>query len=254
MLKKQKFGTVYINGTPVDPGIACPAVTDTTKLKIELGNTVPGKEITWVLAGNSLVADRNLLRGISWNTLYYNDLILGHRQSIDGQIWETRLLWGGRTQTADSEWASILADAGNDAPVDLHTEDSVWSWGSAMDESADNIRVAWGSISDPRRIQYDCEDSPEMGWRPVLELLEARWPELVGRQIACCTAWGDKIFGNLGELSEYDLVLDKLQTIALGEDCDDIKGLTNGSATLLKNGGLAIDLDYVTRLYPWDRI
>ena len=75
-----------------------------------------------------------------------------------------------------------------------------------------------------------------------------------GRQIACCTAWGDKIFGNLGELSEYDLVLDKLQTIALGEDCDDIKGLTNGSATLLKNGGLAIDLNYVTRLYPWDRI
>ena len=70
MLRKQKFGTVYINGAPVDPGIACPAVTDITKLKIELGDTVPKKEITWVLAGNSLVADRNLLRGISWNTLY----------------------------------------------------------------------------------------------------------------------------------------------------------------------------------------
>lgn len=253
MLKKQKFGSVYIAGIPVAPGTAFPSVVESPWVKIELGNTVPGKEITWILAGNSLVADQNLLSSISWDTLYYNDLILAHRQFIDGQIWESRLLWGGQTEDAPSEWSDILADAGNEAAAELHTDEGIWSWGTAMDEDEEHVRVAWGSIKQQRRVQYACIDDPEWGWRPVLELPEARWPELVGRQVACCTAWGDKIFGNLGELSEYDLVLDKLQTITLGEDCDDIKGLTNGSATLLRNGGLAIDRDYVTRLYPWDR-
>lgn len=244
MLRKQKFGTVYINGTPVDPGIACPAVTDTTKLKIELGDTVPKKEITWVLAGNSLVADRNLLRGISWNTLYHNDLTLAHRQPIDGQMWETRLLWGGRTKTTASEWAIILADAGDDAPVDLHTEEGVWSWGSAMDESLDKIRVAWGSITNPRRIQYDRVDSAQWGWRPVLELPEARWPWLVGRHSVVCTTWGDRIFGDLEEVSEYDLIL--------GNAKGGITLPDPNSARLLQDGGVAINRDYVGRLYPWD--
>ena len=54
---ERKFGTVYIDGEPVAPGSEYPGGGK----RIEIRESVPGKEITWLLFDSKLVADRNIL-------------------------------------------------------------------------------------------------------------------------------------------------------------------------------------------------
>ena len=53
MIIKRKFGTVYLDGSPVAPGAEYPGGGK----KIEIRDTVPGKEIAWILFDGKLVAE-----------------------------------------------------------------------------------------------------------------------------------------------------------------------------------------------------
>ena len=75
MIIKRKFGTVYIDGEPVAPGSEYPGGGK----RIEIRESVPGKEITWILFDGKLVADRNILTFVSWDALNENHLVSGQQ-------------------------------------------------------------------------------------------------------------------------------------------------------------------------------
>ena len=52
--------------------------------QITIRNTVPGKAITWVAAGDILIADRCLLSDVTWKELDSAGLIAGREVCIDG--------------------------------------------------------------------------------------------------------------------------------------------------------------------------
>lgn len=47
--------------------------------QLRIGDSVPSKEIQWIKCGDFLIADRNLLKNISWNDLDRNGLIFSER-------------------------------------------------------------------------------------------------------------------------------------------------------------------------------
>ena len=54
MVEKIKFGTLYMDGQPQEVGGWYP----TDEPALGLGNTVPGKEITWLKSGNIYMLSR----------------------------------------------------------------------------------------------------------------------------------------------------------------------------------------------------
>ena len=74
-----KFGSLCLDGFPVNVG---------TEYKpgqaIKIGETTPGKEISWVVVNNLLIADHSILTGISWDDLNANGLVFGKEISAVG--------------------------------------------------------------------------------------------------------------------------------------------------------------------------
>lgn len=83
-----RLGSLYLCGNPVsveDDYLSRP------NWSIEIGETVPGKEISWVAVNGIFIADRCILRDISWNNLCVQCLVFGKEITIGGFHYDLRL-------------------------------------------------------------------------------------------------------------------------------------------------------------------
>lgn len=166
----RKFGTLMLDGEPVEPGTAYGSG------KIDIGDTVPGKEITfiWIDVLGVYIADRNVLTNISSKQLEAQGLdagspILTTVTTIDGKTYLYRLMRTGmalRPNDNANEWAiAMLATNCDDG---LWHWSGAYSWGQPIRPRDDMTPVVGGK--DPRNWQFtmsSCQE-PEMGFRPVL--------------------------------------------------------------------------------------
>lgn len=88
MVEKIKFGTLYMDGQPQEVGGWYP----TDEPALGLGNTVPGKEITWLKSGNIYIAEQCLITFISFNNIAYWGYSEPVNMKIDGRLARIRLL------------------------------------------------------------------------------------------------------------------------------------------------------------------
>lgn len=115
-----QFGTLYLDGRPVSPSIDSLFFSDLDAYNgpasIEFGNTEDGKAITWIKPSNSdiLVADRPLLKTISYTDLMTNHLVGGREVVIDGRRYTCRLPSVGQNEKdKNNEWDSIIKAVGD---------------------------------------------------------------------------------------------------------------------------------------------
>ena len=103
-MELKTFGTLYVRGKPVNSGRNYSLYK--SRPEITLGDTNPGKGITWVEWNGLFVAHQNLVYAISWCDLNIFGLISGKQVNIDGRPYNLRLI----DKIADDydEWDAIL--------------------------------------------------------------------------------------------------------------------------------------------------
>lgn len=176
--KVKKFGTLRILGAAV-PAPKKPYykgdVLGYNGTNFEIGDTVAGKEITWLKLGDIWVCDRNILQGISWETLNEKGLVFGKEVEIDGEKYKMRLLTGSDGndygESRDNEWECLMSEYNEDNEI-LHFDD-MYSWCQETDCDYSSTRSVRGYYS---ARNYDVGNATNtyigIGWRPVLEKLK----------------------------------------------------------------------------------
>lgn len=174
----KKFGTLRILGEAV------PAPEKTyykgdvlgyNGTNFEIGDTVAGKEITWLKLGDIWVCDRNILQGISWETLNEKGLVFGKEVEIDGENYKMRLLTGSDGndygEGCDNEWDRLMSEYNEDNEI-LHFDD-MYSWCQETNCDYSSYRSMRGCAT-ARIYGYSTSSYADtyIGWRPVLEKLK----------------------------------------------------------------------------------
>lgn len=80
MVEKLKFGSLYMDGQPKEVGGWYPS----NEPALRLGNTVPGKEITWIKSGDIYIAEQCLISFISFNNIARWGYTEPVKMNIDG--------------------------------------------------------------------------------------------------------------------------------------------------------------------------
>lgn len=279
MIIKRKFGTVYIDGEPVAPGSKYPGGGK----RIEIRESVPGKEITWILFDGKLVADRNILTFVSWDALNENHLVSGQQMYFSRETWAVRLIKGGRASYYDNQEMDTILQAAQEASEMLHlrsrdsrhAEYAAPHWGDIRGFFQDEFRmmswgqdltvegqkgcpraVCWGALPSeegpdrrliPHRDVAETDlDVSYLGWRPVLEFstIYLRYKGAIGEDIMVQTTDGMMITGKLQEVTEYDLLLSTGHVLSLDKKPS---GMSKGS-----DGLVSVMRDAIRIVRPWD--
>lgn len=176
--KVKKFGTLRILGAAV-PAPEKPYykgdVLGYNGTNFEIGDTVAGKEITWLKLGDIWVCDRNILQGISWETLNEKGFVFGKEVEIDGEKYKMRLLTGSDGndygEGCDNEWDRLMSEY-NEGNKVLHFN-NMYSWCQETDCDYSSRRSIRGCYSARSYSNYAATNTnTSVGWRPVLEKLK----------------------------------------------------------------------------------
>lgn len=127
----RKFGTLMLHGAPM-PVPQKPFyrgdVIGFNGTDFEIGDTVEGKELTWLKVGDLWVCDRNILMGVSWDTLNAKGYVFGKEITIDGHRFKVRCLTGSDGSEdsygagCDNEWDKLMDEYSEDNNL-LHYDD-----------------------------------------------------------------------------------------------------------------------------------
>ena len=164
MAKKRTMGSLYFNDHPVAVG------SEYDSQELDIGNTVPGKEITWVEVNGLLIADRCVCVNISAEQLDSLGFTAGKTINIDGHKYMCRLLKVGAERDIPNEWDAAL-DATSDENDLWHWEDAFF-WGQEPDKGSPADHALRGYHS--ARYWYSplaSHRGVRVGFRPVLEPL-----------------------------------------------------------------------------------
>ena len=102
------MGTLYLNGRPVGAQTACPEdIQD-----IRLGDTVPGKELSFVLVNGVLVANNSVMLDVPFEVLRASHLVRARAVVIDGSNYRCRLLRTDNDENDADEWDQALIATG----------------------------------------------------------------------------------------------------------------------------------------------
>ena len=200
MTQTLKFGSLYVNDKPIDPG---------TEYKpdqaISFGTMTPDKAINWVPVNGLLIADRCLLARISWDDLNDQGLVFGREIQLFGFRFWARLLKVGNCEGVPNEWDSALDIVGENDDL-WHWED-MFFWGQETVGNA-SYRVSRGCYSarcwncDPASHRRAC-----LGFRPALEPLHTDHSVLRPSQDVLVIGYNGCVVGKLVAETLYDLVL-----------------------------------------------
>ena len=177
--KVKKFGTLRILGAAV-PAPQKPYykgdILGYNGTDFEIGDTVAGKEITWLKLGDLWVCDRNILQGVSWETLNEKGLVFGKEVEIDGERYKLRILTGSDGndygEGCNNEWDRLMDEYNEDNDL-LHFDD-MYSWCQETDCDYSSSRSIRGYNSARNyRNNGATSTNTSVGWRPTLEKLNA---------------------------------------------------------------------------------
>ena len=177
--KVKKFGTLRILGaavpTPQKPYYKGD-ILGYNDTDFEIGDTVAGKEITWLKLGDLWVCDRNILQGVSWKTLNEKGLVFGKEVEIDGERYKLRILTGSDGndygEGCNNEWDRLMDEYNEDN--DLLHFDNMYSWCQETDCDYSSNRSVRGYNSARACYYNNATDTyASLGWRPALEKLNA---------------------------------------------------------------------------------
>lgn len=185
------MGTLYLNGKPVDARTACPEdVQD-----IRLGDTVPGKELSFVLVNGVLVANNSVMLDVPFEVLRASHLVRARAVVIDGSNYRCRLLRTDNDENDADEWdQALIATGANRKLWNLYDNEPFWT------VSPHGMEVR-GGHGDPEG---------RYAWRPVLEPTTQVEKQLEGLKPGHWVAiWGGDsvVSGILKEINNYDLIL-----------------------------------------------
>ena len=176
--KVKKFGTLQILGAAV-PAPEKPYykgdVLGYNGTDFSIGDTVPGKELTWLKLGDIWVCDRNILQGISWETLNEKGFVFGKEIEIDNEKYTLRILTGSDGKDCGegcgNEWDHLMDEYDEDNDI-LHFDD-MYSWCQETHYNYASNRSLRGCDS-ARACSCDgvTYTGTDIGWRPVLEKLK----------------------------------------------------------------------------------
>jgi len=197
-----QLGSMYFDETPFS--ISSKYASES----LSIGNTVQGKEISWIKANGLLVADHVVCVNISWDDLNKQGFIFGKKISIDGNFYLCRSLKVGSNGRTTNEWDDILDTTSEDDS--LWNWDKIFFWGQETSKRHMARRAYRGYYS--ARYWYDDSASlrvPSLGFRPALEPLvpdSLISDSLVGTIIKAYRDSGT-ISGILTGFTDYDLFL-----------------------------------------------
>lgn len=180
------FGTLKVNGTtyakPSNPvsGGNCVSYNGTA---ISIENTESGKALQWIELTKKdgtklLICDRCLVVSVSWNNLNSARLIFGKEVTIDGKKYKLRSLTGstGAPGTngagCNNEWDNLIDAVGESNDITHWQNMYSWCQETYYNNTSDR---SFRGYSSARR--YGCYGATNtytyVGWRPVLEILNA---------------------------------------------------------------------------------
>ena len=221
-----EIGSLYLGGHPVEPGAEY-----VPGQPIEIGETIPGKEIRWVVVDGMLIADRCILTNVSWDDLNTNDLVFGKEVTIDRYRYQTRLLKVGAKKGTSNEWNTALNAVGEDNEL-WHWMD-IFFWGQETLIGSNLSRRAHCGCFSARGWGWDnASDRDErLGFRPILIPLATKQltQPLLGQQLLL---WGGQsiVSGRLEQVTDYDAVLSNGDGV-----------LSHGFGTRLYDGCIVVD-------------
>lgn len=221
------FGSLYINNVPQVPDGSVECQAD---VRLDVGDTVPDKEIQWLCIGNKLVAGRSICYGLTWKDLRTEGFIGGRPVQIDGfsfmcRIPTIRIKEGEREDSTrvaipsliplDGDETDLLIErmnAGCVAPPDIQNA----FWVKVLDRTGMKMRdSSW--IDDEHHVRFfgNFRRKSSFSWVPVLEPIKpVQIDQHVGEKMSFILP-GAVFEGLLSEVSPYDfLVRMKNETIA----------------------------------------
>lgn len=173
----RKFGTLMLHGMPM-PEPEKPFhrgdMIGYNGTDFEIGDTVEGKELTWLKLGNLWVCDRNILMGISWGTLNKKGYVFGKEITIDGKKFKLRCMTGSDgsrcscRKGCNNEWDRFMDEYGENNDLTHYDDMYTWCQESDCDYSDSRSIRGYGSARN-----YDSFNASGTGtnvaFRPVLE-------------------------------------------------------------------------------------
>lgn len=213
MVEKLKFGSLYMDGQPKEVGGWYPS----NEPALRLGNTVPGKEITWIKSGDIYIAEQCLINFISFNNIARWGYTEPVKMNIDGRLATIRLLNVGEWKGAPNEWDDALNRVGDERSLWNGGKKDEWDSGLAFfgaKKSKSSPLIVRGEYGQPRSfhvvgrgflISGPDDASPSIGWRPALEFRVDR-DAVPGDQL-CIKLRHSWVRGVLLEKTNYDLIL-----------------------------------------------
>ena len=224
MAEKRILGSIYLDGVVQERGFVCDESTN-----ISIGDTVPGKELLWVVADSRLVADRCACCDINWTQINRAGYNVGRPVFIDGKPYECRSLSVVQClgQTI-SEWDELLDEFGED--------NLLWHW---------KEKYFWGKEIIPCGVQSarfraqgfnSLDRAPSIGFRPVLEPLLPAATDLSGQEGKKIRLHGPDntiIAGTLVSSDDYDVIVDGVKIGKCDWAIGDDKGIVANRSKIL---------------------
>lgn len=218
------MGTLYLGRNPARP-VVSQCSYPCHRPAISLGDTVPGKEINWVLVNGILIASRSILRNVPWPDLVGCDLVSGGVAIIDGSTYRCRLLrTHGGGVASDDEWELAKRSVGSDNHMwNLDEGNSTfWTLGPKGPE------LRGGGMDDYKRTDFS--------WRPVLDVLELNFSQLDKGEYVQLGGGQSLIQGFLKEETDYDLILDSaFSEVYLGNADEIVSKVEDGRLVVNKS-------------------
>ena len=187
------LGSPYVRSKVVEPGKSMFRYRNDAQITI--GDTCPGKELRWIDANGLLVAQGEVLTGVSRKMLAASGLDQECTLTIDGQKYKYRLLHVAPGKSNEpSEWDSLQ-----------QAYPGVWMFNRNMlgfwvQEGVYFNESGFSTNNRPKEAGF--------GWRPVLERIILFTPDMVGKCLWVSTGLGS-LQGELVEITDYDLVFRK---------------------------------------------
>ena len=218
-----KLGSLHLDGQPIKMG-----ADYAPGQSIEVGETISGKEISWVVVNGMLIADQCLLTNVSWDDLNAQNLVFGKKITIGGFLFTVRLLQVGAEKGVPNEWDAALDEVGENDDI-WHWKDS-WFWGQESMRASRRARRGYRSAR-----YWNWSDSSyriaNLGFRPALvPLLSDTLSDTRNGETLMLWDSQNIAFGRLEELTDYEVVLS-------GGD----GSLSDGFGSRLSDGRIVID-------------